>query len=142
MSNDVRILAVPVAGWVAAQMLKYLFELRKDGFQFRDLYSSGGFPSSHASSTVSLATFLGITNGWGSHIFALAALTAAVVMYDSLGVRRTVQEHTRILQRFAREEKLSVPVRNASTGRGHTPKEVFGGFVVGALVGIAGAGIL
>ncbi|NDE68185.1 divergent PAP2 family protein [bacterium] len=102
----------------------------------RDLYTSGGFPSSHASSTVSLATYIGLVDGWSSSIFAVAALMSAVVMYDSLGVRRTVQEHTRILQSLSDKEKLDINIRNTSTGRGHTPKEVLGGLVVGILVGL------
>lgn len=133
--NSVRILAVPVIGWIVAQLLKYLFELHKDGFQLKDLYTSGGFPSSHASSTVSLATYIGFTEGWGTSIFALSALMAAVVMYDSLGVRRTVEGHTKILQELSQKEKIDLKVRNTITGKGHTPKEVFGGLIVGLVVG-------
>lgn len=133
--NSIRFLAVPFIGWIVAQLLKYLFELNKDGFQLKDLYTSGGFPSSHASSTVSLAVYIGITEGWGTSIFALSALMAAVVMYDSLGVRRTVQEHTRMLQELSNKEKVNLNIKNTRTGKGHTPKEVFGGFVVGLLVG-------
>ncbi len=134
--NSIRILLVPAAGWIVAQALKYVLALRKDGFQIKDLYTSGGFPSSHASSTVSLATYIGVVDGWSSSIFAVAALMSAVVMYDSLGVRRTVQEHTKILQSLSENEKLSLKVRNTSTGRGHTPKEVLGGLVTGILVGL------
>lgn len=137
--NSIYVLAVPAVGWIVAQLLKYIFELHKDGFQFKDLYSSGGFPSSHASSTVSLATYIGATSGWDSNIFALAVLMAAVVMYDSLGVRRTVQEHTKMLQKLSEKDKLPFTVRNASTGRGHTPKEVLGGLMVGIVVGFIGA---
>jgi acid phosphatase family membrane protein YuiD len=133
--NSVRILAVPVIGWIVAQLLKYLFELHKDGFQLKDLYTSGGFPSSHASSTVSLATYIGFIEGWGTSIFALSALMAVVVMYDSLGVRRTVEEHTKILQKLSQKEKIDLKVRNTITGKGHSPKEVFGGLMVGLAVG-------
>lgn len=134
--NDFRMLAVPAVGWIVAQLLKYLFELHRDGFQIKDLYTSGGFPSSHASSTVSLATYIGIMDGWSSSVFAVAALMSAVVMYDSLGVRRTVQQHTKLLQTIASKEKLDLKINNARTGKGHTPKEVLGGFVVGVLVGL------
>lgn len=140
--NSLRILLVPAIGWIVAQLLKYVFELHKDGLQLRDLYSSGGFPSSHASSTVSLATYIGVSSGWGSEIFAVAALMSAVVMYDSLGVRRTVQEHTKILQKLTEKDSAGVSVKNTSTGRGHTPKEVMGGLVVGMVVGLACAAIL
>lgn len=133
--NSVRLLAVPVFGWIIAQLLKYLLELHKDGFQIKDLYTSGGFPSSHASSTVSLATYIGIVDGWETSIFALSALMAAVVMYDSLGVRRTVQEHTRLLQELSKKDRADLKIKYTRTGKGHTPKEVLGGLVVGAIVG-------
>lgn len=137
MLHKYLILLVPVSGWISAQLIKYILESHKDGFQIRDLYSSGGFPSSHASSTVSLAIFIGATNGWDNSTFALASLLAAVVMYDSLGVRRTVQEHTKVLLQLSEKNKLPLKVRNASTGRGHTPKEVVGGLVLGLIVGYA-----
>jgi acid phosphatase family membrane protein YuiD len=60
---------------------------------------------------------------------------AAVVMYDSLGVRRTVEEHTKILQELSQKERLDLKIKNTRTGKGHTPKEVFGGLIVGLAVG-------
>jgi len=63
-------------------------------------------------------------------------------MYDSLGVRRTVQEHTKILQKITEKDSAGVSVKNTSTGRGHTPKEVMGGLVVGMIVGLVCAVVL
>ncbi len=134
--NSIELFAVPFVGWITAQLLKYLFELHKDGFQIKDLYTSGGFPSSHASSTVSLATYIGFIEGWGTSIFALSALMAAIVMYDSLGVRRTVQEHTKLLQELSVKENVDLKVKNTRTGKGHTPKEVLGGMILGIIVGV------
>lgn len=131
-----QILLVPAVGWISAQALKYLIDLRKDGFQIKDLYTSGGFPSSHTSSTVSLAIYIGLTVGWGQAIFAVSALMAAIVMYDSLGVRRTVQEHTQILKEISEKNKILYDTRISRTGKGHSPKEVFGGLILGLIVGI------
>ena len=84
------VLIAPAIGWFAAQGLKFAINLRKDGLQIKDLYYSGGFPSSHTASTASLATYIGAANGWNSHIFGLAVMLMAVVMYDAVGVRRAV----------------------------------------------------
>ena len=131
-----QILLVPVIGWISAQAIKYLTDLHKDGFQIKDVYTSGGFPSSHTSSTVSLTVYIGLTVGWDQAIFAVSALLAAIVMYDSLGVRRTVQEHTQILKEISEKNKILYDTRISRTGKGHSPKEVFGGLVLGAAVGI------
>lgn len=130
------VLITPIIGWVAAQGLKYIINLRKDGLQFRDLYSSGGFPSSHTTSTVALATYLGAIDGWTSHIFGLAAMFTAVVMYDAIGVRRAVGEHARLLQELAIQKKVNYKVRGMHTALGHSPFEVFGGLVLGIAIGL------
>lgn len=135
--SDVRVLIVPLVGWLLAQTIKYALQLRKDGFQIRDLYTSGGFPSSHTTSTVALACYIGATDGWTSHIFALAAIFAAIVMYDSFGVRRAVGQHSKILQELVQKEKVGVRQANGRTSRGHTPMEVLGGFMLGIAIGLA-----
>jgi len=135
--NSKYVLITPLLGWVVAQGLKYIINLRKDGLQMKDLYASGGFPSSHTTSTVALATYLGATDGWTSHIFGLAAMFTAVVMYDAIGVRRAVGEHARLLRELAVQKKVDYKVRGMHTSLGHTPLEVFGGLVLGVVIGLA-----
>lgn len=135
--SSFRLLLAPTTGWILAQIIKYALDLRKDGIQLKDFYSSGGFPSSHTASTVALATYLGVVNGWTSDIFAVSAMLAAIVMYDSLGVRRAVGEHTNLLIELSKKNKLSSSLKNAKTGRGHTPFEVLGGLVLGVSIGVA-----
>jgi acid phosphatase family membrane protein YuiD len=130
------VLVTPLIGWVAAQGLKYIINLRKDGLQLKDLYSSGGFPSSHTTSTVALATYLGATDGWTSHIFGLATMFSAVVMYDAIGVRRAVGEQSRLLREMAAQKKVNYKVRGMHTALGHSPFEVFGGLILGIVIGL------
>lgn len=134
--NSKYVLITPLIGWVVAQGLKYIINLRKDGLQLKDLYSSGGFPSSHTTSTVALATYLGATDGWTSHIFGLAVMFSAVVMYDAVGVRRAVGEHARLLRELAIQKKVDYKVRGMHTSLGHSPFEVFGGLILGVVIGL------
>lgn len=131
-----RVLAAPALGWLLAQGLKYAINLRKDGLQLRDLYASGGFPSSHTASTVALAAYIGATDGWTSHIFAIAAVFAAVVMYDAVGVRRAVGEHSKLLRDLAAQKKVNYRVRGLHTALGHSPVEVLGGLALGTVIGL------
>ena len=135
--TSVRVLLAPTVGWLLAQSVKYILRLRKDGFQIKDFYTSGGFPSSHTCSTVALATYIGATDGWTSHIFGLAALFCAVVMYDAIGVRRAVGEHAEILKELVNKSGTKQKPAHIRTSLGHSPVEVFGGVVLGALVGLA-----
>ena len=52
-----------------------------------------GFPSSHASFVVALATGAGVERGTADTSFAVAAVLAIVVMYDAMGVRRQAGYH-------------------------------------------------
>lgn len=135
--SDIRVLIVPTVGWLLAQTIKYTLQLRKDGFQMNDLYISGGFPSSHTCSTVALASYIGATDGWTSHIFAVAALFTAVVMYDSLGVRRAVGEHEKVIDELVEKKKVSAKPYKVRNAKGHTPMEVFGGMALGLAIGLA-----
>ena len=54
---------------------------------------SGGFPSSHSSFVVALATGAGVEKGAADTSFAVAAVLAVVVMYDAMGVRRQAGYH-------------------------------------------------
>lgn len=134
--GGIRMLVAPTAGWIVAQAVKYIIDLRKDGLQLKDFYASGGFPSSHTASTVALATYFGVINGWTSDIFGLSAMLAAIVMYDSLGVRRVVGDHTNLLLEISQKTKLTNRLRSVKTGRGHTPLEVLGGLVLGVVIGL------
>lgn len=123
-----------LTAWIVAQGLKYiLVALKNRNFDhIRQLYLSGNMPSAHSASAVALASLVGLRDGTESAVFAVAALFAAIVMYDAIMVRRSVGEqgiaiHTLI--KLAKNKALTIP----RAARGHTPLEV----LVGALLGIA-----
>ena len=81
------------------------------------------------------AARVGIDTGLSSISFALAAVFAAVVMYDAAGVRRAVSLQARVLNRML-TEMLEAQLFNEERLReliGHTPFEVFVGALLGAL---------
>lgn len=126
-------------GWLIAQVLKTIFALRKDRkVNLGHLVASGGMPSSHSALVTGLATAIARVNGLNSSAFALAAVFAAVVMYDASGVRLAVSRQARILnlmlddffnERGLREERLRELI-------GHTPFQVLMGALVGLAVGL------
>lgn len=124
-----------VLGWVTAQGLKYVFAVVRTRKlrQLRQLYLSGNMPSSHSATVVALATVIGFTDGVNSAIFALAALFAAIVMYDAMMVRRSSGEQGLAIQELIKSLKSNVRLPRAA--KGHTPLEVLAGAVLGIIIG-------
>jgi acid phosphatase family membrane protein YuiD len=137
-ANDV--LASCVFAWAVAQLSKPLIHyVHTRRFDVRYLLSAGGMPSSHSAVVVALATRIGLDTGLSSVEFALAAIFAAVVMYDAAGVRRAVSLQARVLNRMLTElmEAQRFNEHRLRELIGHTPFEVFVGALIGALSAIS-----
>jgi acid phosphatase family membrane protein YuiD len=138
VSNDV--LVACVVAWLVAQFSKpVLHYAHSRELNLRYFVTAGGMPSSHSAVVVALATRVGVDTGLSSIAFALAAVFAAVVMYDAAGVRRAVSVQARILNRML-TEILEAQRFNEERLReliGHTPFEVFVGALLGALSAIS-----
>jgi acid phosphatase family membrane protein YuiD len=124
-----------VAAWVVAQGMKYvILVLRHRSFNhLRQLYMSGKMPSAHSATVVAVATVIGLIDGFGSAVFGLSLLVAAVVMYDAVMVRRSSGEQGAAIQELIREQHSKVALPRAA--KGHTPPEVLVGAVLGVLIG-------
>lgn len=128
------IIAIIIA-WVAAQGTKYIVNAvrTRSLTAFRQLYVSGDMPSSHSATTVALATVIGLHDGTDSAIFALAALFAAIVMYDAVMVRRSSGEQGAAIGALISEIKSLI--RPPRAAKGHQPLEVAVGAVLGFFIG-------
>ena len=130
---------VPLVTWAIAQVLKFSLAALRGKLDFRYLYSSGGMPSAHAAVVSSLAMTSLVLDGFGSHLFGLVVIVAAIVMYDSFGVRRSsgeqavainaMIEHLRLDERAG----INLPIRQREV-LGHTPFEVASGAILGLVL--------
>jgi acid phosphatase family membrane protein YuiD len=125
-----------ISGWLIAQGAKYLImAIKQRSFDhLRQLYLSGNMPSAHSTSVIALVTVIALRDGLTSNIFALAALFAAIVMYDAMMVRRSSGEQGIAIQQLIKESKSKVALPRAA--RGHTPLEVAIGALLGACIGL------
>jgi len=134
-----RLLFAALIGWLCAQVSKTVIHLvSTKTIDLRKLFSSGGMPSSHASTVVALCGSAGIVYGLASTPFAISVTLALVVMYDACGVRREAGRHARKLnalddQLNHTDQKPQDPLKEFI---GHTPSQVFAGAVLGLLVAI------
>lgn len=129
-----------MAAWFLAQGLKLVARFRRTGrLDFRILASTGGMPSAHSALVAALATSVGMREGWGSAVFALALLFALIVMFDAQSVRRAAGVQARLLNQMV-DELLSehhLSEKKLAELLGHTPREVFAGAALGVVIAVA-----
>lgn len=131
-------LVIPISAWAIAQLTKTSMALLQGkGLDFRYLVSSGGMPSAHSAVVTSLATTVGMTQGFGSAVFGITVILAMIVMYDAAGVRQSVSQQSVVLNRIVRELRLKHSITSLEADMreliGHTPFQV----IVGAVFGFA-----
>jgi acid phosphatase family membrane protein YuiD len=127
-----------VTSWVVAQGAKYLIiAIKSRNFSgFRQLYLSGNMPSAHSATVMSMATVVGLINGFDSALFGIAIMVAGVVMYDAIMVRRSVGEQGLAIQELIKAAKNNERVVIPRAAKGHTPLEVVVGAILGVLIGL------
>ncbi len=128
-----------MVAWLSAQIIKIftgVFQNRKMSLRVL-LFSTGGMPSSHAAAVVALATAAGLSQGFGTPIFAVCGVLAVIVMIDASGVRYETGKQATIINRITKEI-FSGKMDDVNTGLkelvGHTPFQVFMGFLLGIAV--------
>lgn len=129
-----KVLVTAFSAWATAQILKVFTNYFKEKkMNVERLVGAGGMPSSHSALVVSLATAIGLDNGWNSPLFASVCVLAGIVMYDAAGVRRAAGKQARILNKLIAEYHTHHAVREGRLKEllGHTPVEVFAGALLG-----------
>src|SRR5690606_41690491 len=86
-------------------------------------------PSGHTAAVTSLATAIGIQEGWGSPLFAITAVLAFIVVYDAAGIRRRAGIQARVLNRLAEDaagllREIRQLQEGAPRGTGSKRKEI------------------
>ena len=133
--------------WLMAQFIKLFTtpKFRKDKSVLQALFGSGGMPSSHSAAVFGAAFAIGLHDGFGSSIFAVAGVLAMIVVRDATGIRREAGKHAAVLNQITEElsrekeeaendENAEHPTTFEQTLKvllGHTPLQVFFGAVLG-----------
>ncbi len=130
-------LIITIAIQVACQAFKVVYySIRHRRLEAARFISTGGMPSAHSAFVTALVVSVGLVEGWGSGAFTVAVVLAAIVVFDALRLRRTVDRHGRLLQELA--ALLPEGRRGFSaTAVGHSVGEVAAGVVAGAVLALA-----
>lgn len=130
-----------VLAWFVAQVIKTAIDAYfNKGVNWERMTGSGGMPSSHSSTVVSLAIATGISYGVDSTLFAIALIFAIVVMYDATGVRRETGKQAVILNRLLLDNPFSWTGKEFEKKLkeyvGHSPFQVLMGAILGILIAV------
>lgn len=130
-----------VLAWFVAQVIKTAIDAYfNKGINWERMTGSGGMPSSHSSTVVSLAIATGISYGVDSTLFAIALIFAIVVMYDATGVRRETGKQAVILNRLLSDNPFSWTGKEFEKKLkeyvGHSPFQVLMGAILGIFIAV------
>lgn len=130
--NDYKYLIIPFCVWLILQLLKVIMDKHATKeWNWHRITGAGGTISTHSAVATTLATMIGKNIGMKSPLFALSAIFTFIVMYDAAGIRRSVGEQAKILNTINKDKDKKLQERT-----GHTPIQVFLGWLVGFIVGM------
>eukprot|EP00250_Pteridium_aquilinum_P012549 c20793_g2_i1 orf=364-855(+) len=133
-------LMAALISFLIAQSLKVFTTWYKEKrWEAKRLLGSGGMPSSHAATVMGLAAGIGLKDGPGGSVFAIALVLASVVMYDASGVRLQAGRQAEVLNQIVFELPPEHPLAETRPLReplGHTPPQVVAGAMVGCLIAL------
>ncbi|MFC1752505.1 divergent PAP2 family protein [Thermoproteota archaeon] len=144
-----------ILSMLAAQFIKAAVDFYKTKkVTVKNIFTSGGMPSSHSALVIGLTTAIGLREGWTSAAFSISAVFSMVVMYDAAGVRHAAGMQASLLNKLVsrfeikpadlepdsqksgpplpKPEYNPLELEHVSEYAGHTPLEVFLGSILGA----------
>ena len=137
-----RILLIVFIAWFITQAIKLIvFRVINKKFVLERFFGDGGMPSSHSAVVASLATVIGLQNGWDSPLFAVATILAVVVIHDATGVRQETGKQAKVINDLvkmlqARERGELTAAETLKEFVGHTGPQVLVGTLCGILIAV------
>lgn len=134
LGNSVLIAAV--TAWCIAQIVKVpLHYMATREWDWALLLRAGGMPSSHSALVAGVAHGVGLSQGFASPLFALAAVMAMIVIYDATGIRRQAGKHAEIINKIITDLASGHPLKQEELREvlGHTPLEALAGTLLGVV---------
>ncbi|MBV5317438.1 MAG: divergent PAP2 family protein [Desulfobulbaceae bacterium] len=121
----------PFLAWFAAGILKFsINSIKAKQLAFGQI-GYGGLPSNHSAIVSSMATLVGLKEGFGHPAFGVAITVAFIVMLDANSLRREIGKHAVAINQLVAAESARANLRERM---GHTPFEIVSGILVGSIV--------
>ena len=127
---------------IAQGVKPFIMYIKTKQFSLKHIFDSGGYPSAHSAGVVSLATSVGLSDGFGSSTFAIAFVLAVIVMFDAINVRWYAGRNNVLTKQIVKDLKYTIdendPIYNDDLKDvlGHTKPELVTGIILGIFVAI------
>ncbi len=138
------LILIPIIVTIVAQALKLIIDGIPNNLNWQHLLNDyGGMPSAHTAFVSSLATVIGLRQGFDSAVFAISLVLMIIVMRDAVGFRREIGRNSVFTNMLAKKiYNNSTPVTKnkiefLNEKVGHSIKEVVAGFLIGIFLSTA-----
>jgi len=137
------LILIPLLVAIITQIIKLIIDGIPNNLNLQHLINDyGGMPSAHVSFVSSLATVIGLSQGFNSPAFAISFVLMAVVMRDAVGFRREISRNAVFTNMLAKiiyqdaktETKKKLEFLNERIG--HTVWEALAGLILGICLSI------
>ena len=135
-------LILPLSSILITQILKIFIKSNNRKFNLKNFMSYSGMPSGHSALVISLATIVGLMEGFYSSDFAISTVLAIIIIRDALGLRIYLGQHGKILNLLVKDLKddkyLDDEYPHLLEKIGHTLPQVIVGSLIGFLISYLG----
>jgi uncharacterized protein len=133
-------LSRPLMAALIAQLSSQVFKVFLPLFEgkppdIRKFADYGGIPSAHTAFLVGVTIGIGLKDGWGSSLFAIASVIAAILIYDIIKMRKAIEVNLHMTKKLMELHKLPIEEKIPQF-KGHSIVEVAVGGIWGALCAI------
>ena len=125
---------LPFVAWLIAGSCKYAINYFRVGSKAKALIGYGGFPSTHTTVLSSVVSLCAFENGTDNPLFSLALASLVILVIDAHGLRRKVGEQAAVINKLILISKID-DVKPLREKMEHSWLEIFGGLILGTLIG-------
>ena len=138
-----QILIAPLVAALIAQLAKLLIKSNGLKFDWHSISSYSGMPSSHAAMVISLATSVGLMQGFYSPLFYISIIISFFIIRDALGLRNYVGRQAQVFNNLVKDLSGNKIISEEKYPRllekiGHTSAQILAGSLLGFLISLAG----
>ncbi|MBT5492213.1 divergent PAP2 family protein [bacterium] len=120
--------------FIASTLKIFTNWIMTDKIEFEVFIRTGGMPSSHAATVISMTTGIYLLEGITSS-FIIAVTFALIVISDAIGIRRSAGKQAEIINELMKDtKKRKFKSKILYEILGHTPRQVLAGSIMGIVI--------
>jgi len=129
------------ASFLVAQVCKFFIPANHLKWNWKNVFSYSGMPSSHAAAAIGLTTIIGLRLGLASPFFAIVLFFTILVIRDAVGIRRYIGAQGEVINDLVKDlgndQYLNQAYPKMKERVGHTKKQILAGSLIGFIIALA-----